>query len=618
MINQLTIGQGQSVILTPQQLFATHNGVADPDLRFIIANITHGSLSSINFTQQAITHGDVLIMTDDGVEPPGYWVTVTDGRTTTNSTAANVTFYKQPIFNANQLFVKVGGTVTLTTDNLCVNECDDVVSDNIQFNVDSPLLQYGQFEQVGSPGKSIMSFLQREIKSNGICFVADGGGQAPRYSLMAVDLTFGLSSNSTGSSLLLTQNYWPINQGQILNITPAVLNVTGSMGQDDKIIYTLVDSTLTEGYFALAQTPQYAISSFKQSQVINHQVVFVPDGTAIAPTAVLTVSDGQSLGAHGSLSCNIDFAAAPVLQHAFLKISPPDNFRLSQDNLQASDARTPPGQLIFTVSDVANDHFANTNDWAQPILNFSQQEVMDGQIYFIAKTNQPPAFAVSVFNGRLSCLACPKEADVIAPADQPNDQTKIFETLFSLVMSVLLIPVLRYGVEKAIKEYLSLRKNTVDSQLTAAILNRLWIGACGVITRARYDEYIVSVGDLVNTLAQLGDAEEDKEIPLRENWGLYSDNQKEKIKKTIAEGAEQVLTDNTNSCYRFFRSLCRPEATPKELYAQRLSIAMSVRRRLLLICEPARRQRFEMMDSDQIVQSDSMGDSKSTPLLRDP
>ena len=51
-------------------------------------------------------------------------------------------------------------------------------------------------------------------------------------------------------------------------------------------------------------------------------IVFVPDGSAKAPTCFLTLSDGQLNGASGTFGCGVDFDTPPTLDRTYLSIAP--------------------------------------------------------------------------------------------------------------------------------------------------------------------------------------------------------------------------------------------------------------------------------------------------------
>ena len=301
--NKLTIGQGQALLMTSVQLMATQNGVIDPNLLFTLSNITHATIwvqsmlaqAELVFTQRVLTQGGVTLIQDGSIYAPGYAVSVSDGRIQTLPETCKVTFYQKPEIVNNQIFSQ--NVTVLTTDNLCVRDCIQTTSDNFVFIVlNTP--DYGQFELVGGPGQPITSFSQKQVKQGLIQFQPSGVPVAPRYQLLAADPTSGLSSDSsTGNTLLLLKNIWPINQNETFTLTPDFLNATSSTSGN--IVYTPIIDTVTHGYFALAASPNYRLPSFQQSQVTNQEVVFIPDGGTIAPTTVLTITDTISGGAHG-------------------------------------------------------------------------------------------------------------------------------------------------------------------------------------------------------------------------------------------------------------------------------------------------------------------------------
>ena len=93
--NQLMINQGQTLILTPENLQATQMAADGEQLWFIISQVIHGNFSLTNasttpisrFQQRSITAGQVQFTHDDTTESPGYRVSVTDGQITTDPQA---------------------------------------------------------------------------------------------------------------------------------------------------------------------------------------------------------------------------------------------------------------------------------------------------------------------------------------------------------------------------------------------------------------------------------------------------------------------------------------------------------------------------------------------------
>ena len=103
--NSLTIASGQTLTLTTGNLYTTHNGIADPNLIFIITDVQNGFFTmpnnqigetvnqgNITFPQQQVMDKAVFFSQQGpGLSLPAYRVAVSDGRITTSSASATVT-----------------------------------------------------------------------------------------------------------------------------------------------------------------------------------------------------------------------------------------------------------------------------------------------------------------------------------------------------------------------------------------------------------------------------------------------------------------------------------------------------------------------------------------------
>ncbi len=606
--NQLNTKQNVTTLLTSQELMASRSGYADPNFNFVITNITHGffvvnqqkSSNQITFAQQAILTGNVGFTQDGSMNAPIYWVAVNDGWNQTNPQQANITFFTKPVFAVNQFLVALGQSVALSLNNLCVNDCYSDEADELQFNLVGNVTS-GQFENISTSGAAITCFTQKNIKKNQIKFVSNGMPQAPRYKLTVTDPASLLSDSSDGSTLLVTKNYLPINQNQTFYPTAENLNITSSSGSTTDIILSPVTNTLKHGYFSLVSDISVPIVTFRQDQINKNQIAFVPDGSSDEPSCILSVRDSQSV-ASGSFPCQIDFASYPRLDHAFLKINPPDSIQLTASHLEASDDRVLPEQLYFMVSDVVNDHFAYSNNFNKPITNFTQAEISAGKIYFIATSNQPPAFTVTVWNGRLYCQEdCPRAATIVAP-DVGNEGgiNSLLIGLLSSFGTLVLLPLAKCYFEKAVKAYFSSREDTVDSQVTNEALAQLWIGCCGVITHRQHEAYIIAFGHVIDKLN-----ESKQSVSLRKEWQNLGDRQKREIKSIIAEKSKEVLVGEQSRFCRFFKSFCGSEATPEIIERKAERIADKVAPCLTQLFSPVR----------TIPRAPSINNSASMPLL---
>lgn len=546
--NQLQLYTDKT-ILNMTNLAACDRNHDNATLLFVISNVLHGQFEQVNnlgvainnFRQEQITKGAIQFVHDGSSQAPSYNIMVrSEGIAWTGPESATIIFCnKQPTLQANQVFIKMDQPTILTTDNLCADNCYDSAFDDLLFVV-SDEVQHGQFEKVADPGKPTYRFLQRNIKQGDIQFVPDGTLQAPVYLIAGLtDSQCDVRTLSLGNTLLLTNNYFPINQGKIFFLTTDFLYATSNSGNDQDIFFKAVD--VQRGHFSLASNPDYAIPSFKKSQIIDNQIIFVPNGTA-PPSCTLMVQDEQ-LKVSGFFHCQVDFAIPPQLETPFLKINPPDRLQITTLNLQAIDEQVSASKLIFEVSKAQNCHFAYQPHWDSSISSFTQKNISNGQVYIIAKSDKPVSFMVSVSNGRLSCEGCPIAAEVVGSSN-PLPAT-VLGTLGGLA-----IPGLKLLIPKIVQYYFSSREDSLDSRITNAILSKLWIGCCGIITGSLHENYVHAVSGIV------------QQLNIRETWEQRSDKQKSQIKSRIADEAVSVLVGQTSCCVRFFKSFCQSEATP--------------------------------------------------------
>ncbi len=181
--NQLTIGQDQTITFITENLLATHNSTAEPDLVFIISNVNNGGfiVSGVNqpltgdltFSQQQVLDQGIRF-SQQGSGKPAYQVSVTDGRITLPPASANVTFYVKPVLTQNQFLVSSGQFAVLTSANLAATLAGGIAED-LKFLVSS--VSNGHFENRINSGVEIDSFYQKDVMQQSIQFVADNSTQ---------------------------------------------------------------------------------------------------------------------------------------------------------------------------------------------------------------------------------------------------------------------------------------------------------------------------------------------------------------------------------------------------------------------------------------------------------
>ncbi len=598
--NQLKIGQGQTVTLTTDNLLATHAGITDPQLMFIITNISNGhfivpekdfqSVLSLDtsFQQQQIMDQAVLFY-QQGTDAPTYAVSVSDGRVSTSPQPASINYLVKPILQNNQFAVSKGQAMVLTTDNLLATRSDQAL-ETLQF---LPMeMTHGQYERRSAPGVGITWFNQKEIFQQSILFVHDNSTLPPDGDLVVLDSSTGLSTDAQEThTLLLLNNHLPINQGETLPLTPEMLQAASNQAPADDMVFTPVSGTVQYGNFALKSTPNYPIPSFRQSQVTHGDIVFVPDGSAKAPSCYLTVSDGQPKGAIGTFSCGVDFDTPPTLDRAYLSIASRETVQIGSVNLKASSTRFPVSTLVFKISDLSHGFFADIDDQSkQPIFNFTQQQVTDNRILFTADNSSlSPGFQVSVWDSRMSCAGCPKPADVVfqSGSHSAGGTSEVIRNAIISAVASGVIGLLFFALKY--KHSLSLQRNvrpTIDGAeqetypdtlllpIAREIFSRIKITGClGYIGKRDYNEYIGAVSTIVAALETKGVIQPDR-------WNSLPRPQKQRIIDAIAMHTKELAGNNRCCSMRTFTSFYKAEVTPIMIRNKAKEIADAVQETL--------------------------------------
>ena len=111
-------------------------------------------------------------------------------------------------------------------------------------------------------------------------------------------------------------NTLTIGQGETLVLSAA--NLSASDVDNPAGALTFSVSGVSHGHFERTSAPGWAVSSFTQTDVQGGLVVFVHDGSRLAPAYAVTVSDGAL--SHGPLAAGVSFDAGTIL---VVPVTPP-------------------------------------------------------------------------------------------------------------------------------------------------------------------------------------------------------------------------------------------------------------------------------------------------------
>jgi hypothetical protein len=217
-VNTLTITGGQSLNLTPSQLYAADPDTPDNALTFTMNSIQFCRFERVSapgvgittFTQQDINTNQIRIVATGGtVSAPAYQVSVSDGQYSTTPASANVNFDGGfvPSISVNKVTITQNGVVILTSSQLNAFDADTPAS-GLTFTASN--IRYGTFSIVGSPTNPITTFTLQSINNGFIQFTQDGSENAPSYDISVSDGTH------TTNTQAATITYININQAPVV------------------------------------------------------------------------------------------------------------------------------------------------------------------------------------------------------------------------------------------------------------------------------------------------------------------------------------------------------------------------------------------------------------------
>ncbi len=197
--NQLTLSNGQTVVLSPGDLQASEAGFNNSRLIFNVSNVQNGYFTTTSigvgksltgFTQGQIQSGSIEFVHNGQGQAPSYLVLVSDGRQSTLPKSAAVYFVGAPLLTENTLNITQGGEMTLTSQLLNVTVTDGSTPGQVVFTVID--LQHATiiFKLTGTP---VNNFTLAQLQADDIEIIQDGSAIAPSY-LIVVQGKQGQSS----------------------------------------------------------------------------------------------------------------------------------------------------------------------------------------------------------------------------------------------------------------------------------------------------------------------------------------------------------------------------------------------------------------------------------------
>ncbi len=305
--NQLTLSNGQTIILSTNNLQAVEAGMNANNLIFYVSNVQNGyfsllptNASVIRFLQSYVQKNQVQFVHSSNFQAPSYTTVVSDGSYATAPSLAVIDFLGAPTLTTTPITLTPGGKTTVTTSNLNVSNTGGSSSNQIVFQVSDA--QHVQFN-LNTSTTPVSNFTLTQVIDHNVQLVQDNSNIAPSYSITAtgsnglssvpipvnVQLCNSVTNPSSCAPKIVRNNLW-IKQGASATLTSRNLLATNSSGHplpDDTIYYV---TNVNHGYFDVNGSSS---SFFTQQDLQDGVVQFIDDGTNIAPSYQITVQSAN-------------------------------------------------------------------------------------------------------------------------------------------------------------------------------------------------------------------------------------------------------------------------------------------------------------------------------------
>ncbi len=301
--NQLTLSNGQTVVLSLNNLQAAESGVTNnSQLIFSVGDVQNGYFSTApsgnspaknvtSFTLAQIQNGAVEFVHNGDKQAPGYSVIASDGVQSTLPSLATINLIGAPNITQNSVNITVGSTITLTPAMLNVTAPSGVAPNQISLSVTN--LQHATISSTLTQAP-VSNFTLAEVEAGDIQLIPDSSSITPTYTITATVTSTSLSSAPDTATVLfsnqgvyapqLVNNYLEVTQGKTTTLSNRYLSAQeppAGQALDNATMFYI--SNIEYGHFILTHQPQTWITSFSQQQLLENQVQFVQDGSASTP-----------------------------------------------------------------------------------------------------------------------------------------------------------------------------------------------------------------------------------------------------------------------------------------------------------------------------------------------
>ncbi len=583
--NQLTISDGETIVLSPTNLQAVETGFNAGNLTFYVSNVQNGYFSLLptnasvtRFLQSYVQNGQVQFVHSGDHQAPSYSVVVSDGNQVTAPSPASINFIGAPSVTTTPVTVTQGGSTTLTTSNLNVTNTGSSSSNQIVFQVSN--VQNGQFVLNGS-STPVTNFTLTQLINHDVQLVQDNSNVAPSYSVSVADntglssattpvtaqLCTSLSSSSACAPMIVRNNLW-VKQGESATLSLQNLYATTTSGQTLPASTVFYVTNVNHGYFNVNGSSS---SFFTEQQLQEGVVQFVDDDSNVAPSYQIAV---QSSGLQTNSLAQVILGFVnkpPYLSIALLNqvavVGQPFSLSLAPNTFT-----DPQGDPLIVSADLYNS--------TQPLpawLSFNP-----GTNRFSGTPTESGVIDIGVTATDPEGLSAEGEFSLTVLNQSSNGNNSLTTTIASSVVSgtiglffLLLKICLQRAANKKLEEALGDTgdyEQKVVRPLGRAIAQRLKItGFMGHTTNREMRAFKDAVGTLLGCLLERGINLEDPQ--LNESRRAYL------INEIAVQTKEYFLPSSRNCCRKSCRSAVSfftSEVTPHQITTAAAAIADAV------------------------------------------
>ena len=394
--------------MTPALLNLTDDAAPD-QIIFTVDSVQHGqfiftpaNLSVTTFTEQQLVDGQIEFVPDGSAISPAYQIGMSDGYFSLPAQAANITFYRRPVWVNHSLTIHQGESLVINPAFLGVS--DDYPPGQVNFTIVNS--QHGQWKLLPA-NQSLSEFTQQQLLAGQVVMMQDDSNQAPVFAVEVNDPYFTLSPLTPDITFyrrpVLVNNQLSIVEHKTTVLSKNYLSVTDDY-PPDQVWFEI--NEVQHGQFELLPS-NVSIIRFTQQQVNTGEIQLRHDSSELSPQYNVSVSD--PFFAIGPFPGHVTFIPIyddiPVFLNNRLTTLQGRTSVLSAADLSALDINPQVDQstLLFTVSNVQHGFFNQIQNPEIPVTQFTQEQVGSHQIAFTQDgTGFSPTYDVLVSDGVLS------------------------------------------------------------------------------------------------------------------------------------------------------------------------------------------------------------------------